>query len=153
MKVTELKKTEELLETVKALSDECFKGIETPPVGEFNYQFRRGDVFIYRLMLGPEHGPVVAYAIVERQRHGLYLWQIGVDSNYRNRGFATKLLQEIQEYYTGNITCHSATIELNVMIDNSVAQILYLKNGYKVIAVMRGLYGPECDGLRMRRSL
>jgi ribosomal protein S18 acetylase RimI-like enzyme len=146
VKLTDVEKTDTMLETLALMSAECFKGIEQPPPGDFARMFRKGDVFTK----DGGSGRVVAYAIMERQHVGLYLWQIAVSPNYRGRGIGSQLLDEMYGYYARH---HHLVIELNVMIDNTVAQMLYLKNGYKVVSVMRGLYGPHVDGLRMRRNI
>jgi ribosomal protein S18 acetylase RimI-like enzyme len=40
-----------------------------------------------------------------------------------------------------------------VHVDNFKAQVLYLKNGYRVAKFMRDYYRPEGDGLLFRRIL
>jgi ribosomal protein S18 acetylase RimI-like enzyme len=156
VKLTDVEKTDALLETLALMSAECFKGIEQPPPGDFARMFRKGDVFLYHsgrdclTVRTRDCQDIVGYAIMERQHVGLYLWQIAVSPNYRGRGIGSQLLDEMYGYYARH---HHLVIELNVMIDNTVAQMLYLKNGYKVVSVMRGLYGPHVDGLRMRRNI
>ena len=141
MKLTSAEKTTEMLNTLRGVSDQCFN-IDSPPESEFSWRFEAGDVFILRFdpMLGIGFGPVVAYAICTPMN---FLWQIATFPPYRGRGFATDLLKEIFEEYKGDI-------ELTVRLDNATAQMLYLKNGFRVVSVLRKYFPPE-DGLLMRR--
>ena len=43
-------------------------------------------------------------------------------------------------------------ITLMVRVDNPTAQVLYLKNGYRVESVLHEYFGPEKNGLYMRKE-
>lgn len=151
MKLTNEQKTVEVYTQLRSINDDCFYDIDNPPVSEFLMRFKQGDVFVLRFdpMLGIGEGDIVAYAIVDIASPIAHLWQIATSPNHRGRGYATDLLKEIESEYTGK----KFSITLTVKVDNTTAQVLYLKNGYRVKSVLREYFGPEQNGLFMRKEL
>jgi ribosomal protein S18 acetylase RimI-like enzyme len=149
VKLTE--KTSADYDRVYAINDECFQEIEKPSPQEFYKEFTHRDVFVLRFdpMKGIGFGDIVSYAIVNVDLPHAHLWQIATAPAYRGCGFADKLLNEIAREYEGE----KFSIALTVKVDNVIAQMLYLKNGYKVESVLYGYYGPEQNGLYMRKGL
>ena len=126
-----------------AMSYACFSGIEVPPRAEFLRHLQEDDVFVNCA------DDIVAYAIVEHRPGRAYIWQIATKEEYRGLGHARWLLAEIRNYYQPTET----QIDLTVKQDNVDAQILYLKSGYLVVAMLKDYYEPQTDGLRMRLVL
>ena len=150
MKLTSEQKTVDVYTRLRSINDECFYDIDNPPVSEFLMRFEQGDVFVLRFdhMLGVGKGAIVAYAIVDTASPNAHLWQIATSPNHRGHGYATDLLKEIESEYSGK----KFGITLTVRVDNTTAQVLYLKNGYRVESVLHEYFGPETDGLYMRKE-
>lgn len=70
---------------------------------------------------------------------------IVVDSDYRRKGIATKLLKEIEKNDIKNIT-------LEVKESNLIAINFYKKNGFKIEAIRKNYYGNE-NGYLMLKEL
>ena len=70
---------------------------------------------------------------------------IVVDSDYRRKGIATKLLKEIEKNDIKNIT-------LEVRESNLTAINFYKKNGFKIEAIRKNYYGNE-NGYLMLKEL
>ena len=151
MKLTNEQKTVEVYAQLRSINDDCFYDIDNPPVSEFLMRFEQGDVFgiWFDPMLGFGKAAIIAYAIVDTASPNAHLWQIATSPNYRGRGYATDLLNEIEKEYAGK----KFGITLTVKVDNMTAQMLYLKNGYRVESVLCGYFGPEQNGLAMRKEL
>ena len=141
MRLTESELTGDLLRELHALNNSCFPKELQPPFGEFEYQATRGNVFILRT---PTLEQLVGLAIVTDREGGHHLWTLAVGEIYRGWGFAKKLLNEIHAAFP--------EITLNTQVDNVAAQVLYLKNGYRVEKVSRWYYPNNVDGVFMRRK-
>lgn len=70
---------------------------------------------------------------------------IVIDSDYRRKGIATKLLKEIEKNDIKNIT-------LEVKESNLIAINFYKKNGFKIEAIRKNYYGNE-NGYLMLKEL
>ena len=151
MKISDENKTLALLDEIAAINKKSFSGIELPSEKDFAFQVHRNDVFVRRfdIMQGIGFGPIVTYAIVEQRLGCPFIWQIATDPQWRGHGYAADALGEMALYYEGRYPC----IELCVHVENFKAQVLYLKNGYRVAKFMRDYYRPEGDGLLFRRIL
>jgi ribosomal protein S18 acetylase RimI-like enzyme len=152
VKLTDAQKTVEVYTQLRALNDLCFTDIDNPPESEFLMRFEKDDVFALRFdtMKGFGFGPVVSYAIVNAYPCPYaHLWQIATHPSNRGHGYATDLLKEVSEFYKGK----KFSITLQVKVDNVGAQVLYLQNGYKVEGVLYEYFGPEQNGLLMRKEL
>jgi ribosomal protein S18 acetylase RimI-like enzyme len=147
VKLTKEEKTLEVYEAIKFIDHQCFVGVEAPPADELLRQFEMNDVFILRFdyMKGLGFGPIVGYAIVRQFPDIALLWQIAVSPSDQGYGHGTILLHEVNAAY-------NIPIELTVKVDNDRAQVLYLKNGYRVKNLLRNYYKPEGHGLLMRRE-
>lgn len=151
MKITEEQKTLALLDELSAINKKSFLGIEVPSEKEFAQHFRQDDIFVtkFDIYQGLGVGPIVSYALVELRPGVPLIWQIATDPEWRGHGYAADVLGEIALYYKGRYSF----VELSVHVDNFKAQVLYLKNGYRIARYLRDYYEPEGDGLMMRRSL
>ena len=144
MKLTNEQKTTGVYTRLRSINDDCFYDIDNPPVSEFLMRFKQGDIFVLRF-----EGAIVAYAIVDTAGPNAHLWQIATSPNHRGHGYATDLLKEIDREYSDK----KFGITLEVKVDNTTAQMLYLKNGYRVESVLHEYFGPEQNGLFMRKEL
>jgi ribosomal protein S18 acetylase RimI-like enzyme len=149
VKLTDTEKTAETFARIREINDLCFTKIDTPPYFELLREFEQDDVFVqrYDIMKGIGFGEIVSYITVNTQSPIVYIWQVATHPSNRGHGHATDLLKEIVEYYKNTKTA----VELSVNVDNAVAQILYLKNGFRVVRVLHDYFGPEINGLLMRR--
>ena len=149
MKLTKEQKTAEKLDRVWEICKASFTGICVPDPRLFITKFMEGDVF---LLYAKERNPfsdyvVVGYALVDSNGPNPYVFSLAVDPTQRGRGFGKLLLDDIARAYP------ASEIDLAVMVDNVAAQVLYLKNGFRVVRFLKDYYGPEGDGLLMRRII
>jgi ribosomal-protein-alanine N-acetyltransferase len=142
MRLTAQQKTAGMLATLLAINDKSFEVNERASALKFEALFTAGDVFVDDMF------QTRAFAIVT-DRDGPYLVVIAVTSGLQRCGIGTKLLREIEDFYTLGSECE---IKLTCKIENWQAQRLYLKLGYRALRVIPGYYGME-DGLLMRRVL
>ena len=142
MRLTVQQKTAGMLATLLAINDTNFEVNERASALKFEALFTAGEVFIDDLF------QTRAFAIVT-DRDGPYLVVIAVTSGLQRCGIGTKLLREIEDFYTLGSECE---IKLTCKIENWQAQRLYLKLGYRALRVIPGYYGTE-NGLVMRRVL
>lgn len=126
------------------ISDESFEGQQRPPLGILRSHFEADDVFVWH-----DAETIYAFAIVTERFGAPYIWTIAVDLSVRGHGFGTALLREIEAHYRG---AGRGSIGLTCKTDNP-AQKLYFDCGYRVERVAQKYYGPEGDGLFMRRVL
>jgi ribosomal-protein-alanine N-acetyltransferase len=142
MRLTAQQKTAGMLATLLAINDKSFEVNERASALKFEALFTAGDVFVDDMF------QTRAFAIVT-DRDGPYLVVIAVTSGLQRCGIGTKLLREIEDFYTLGSECE---IKLTCKIENWQAQRLYLKLGYRPVRVIPGYYGTE-DGLLMGRVL
>ena len=72
-----------------------------------------------------------------------------IDSNYRKRGYANKLLEYTIEKIKEN-NCDNITLEVN---ENNLSAInLYKKNGFEICAVRKNYYNND-NGYLMKKDL
>lgn len=77
------------------------------------------------------------------------LFQIGVNPDFRNRGIASRILEQLHDKMRGS---GAEVCFLEVRSRNAAAIALYEKSGYKRISVRRGYY-PDDDAIIMRKTL
>lgn len=148
MILIETEKNDDTFAEILALSDAAFDGIERPPRSILRAHFYTDDVFVLRHTLTNLAGKIYAFAIVT-ERNGPYIWSIAVAPANQKCGQGKKLLEEIETYYRER---GRQTIGLTCKVTNP-AQKLYFDCGYRVEMVAKKYYGPEGDGLFMRRTL
>ena len=112
-----------------------------------NYNFNI-DSFSNALVIYEENkfiGFIVYSIIYERAE----IIDIIIDSNYRKRGYANKLLEyTIEKIKEKN--CDNITLEVN---ENNISAInLYKKQGFNICAVRKNYYNNE-DGYLMKKDL
>jgi ribosomal protein S18 acetylase RimI-like enzyme len=142
MILTAEQKTNEIFDQIKAISDVSFEADERPPYGVLNNHFEWDDVFVDSVLT------IGAFAIVT-ERGGPYIWSIATQPSLRRLGVGRSLLEEIAQHYR---QAGRQSIGLTCKTTNP-AQTLYFRCGYRVEKVARDYYGPEGDGLYMRKTL
>lgn len=142
MRLTAQQKTAGMLATLLAINDTNFAVDERASALKFEALFTTGEVFVDDLF------QTRAFAIVT-DRDGPYLVVIAVTRGLQKCGIGTKLLREIEDFYTLGSECE---IKLTCKVENWQAQRLYLKLGYRALRVIPGYYGAA-DGLLMGRVL
>ena len=141
MRLTEKELTGDMLRELYELNNPCFPLDEQPPFAMFEYQATRGNVFV---RYSDDCTKKWGLAIVTDREGGHHLWTLAVKGTVRGQGVGGDLLCEVHKSFP--------EITLHTRIDNIPAQVLYLKNGYRVERVMRGYYPNKIDGLFMRRK-
>jgi len=94
-------------------------------------------------------GACVGFFIVEHTSQRLHLVSLAVAPAERRTGVATRALRSLEAIAR---THARARIELEVHETNLAAQLLYRKNGYRAVEVVRGYYGDE-DAYRMIKAV
>lgn len=148
MKLTNQQKSEQL-GRLWEITETVYTGAQLPTREFFNQCVSSGDVFV-------EWSPgsrILGYALVNGDFRAddptPLLRSIAVVKSWRSHGIGSRLLAEIEGYYSAR-GCRS--IILHCKTDNP-AQTLYFKHGYRVTHVLRRYYQEEGDGLEMRREL
>jgi len=93
-------------------------------------------------------GRVVGYVIFESGREALIV-SMAVAPSYTRRGIGNALLREALKRLSG--ACKS--VSLQVETNNRAAQMLYSRNGFRVIGTLRGYYPDGGDAYLMSRAL
>jgi ribosomal-protein-alanine N-acetyltransferase len=106
------------------------------------YLLKRGDSFTF---IASEKRKIVGFSICVYQNSDLHLISIGVHPDYRGRGYATKMLELIEERGRKN---GASSCYLEVRVTNHEAMRLYRKFGYVIEKVLPEYYSVSDDGGR-----
>lgn len=136
----------------------CYSGVELPTRLDFDRMVRKCDVFVREYGSGLVGygsglvGGIAGYALVDPSSGDLppLLLSIAVMPLRQGTGIGKDILREVTICYLAQ---KRKQIVLRVKTDNATAQVLYLKEGYRVTAYLRNYYKPEGDGLEMRKIL
>lgn len=94
-------------------------------------------------------GRCVGFFLVLRARDSLLLANLAVAPEVRRSGIATLALRKIE----GIAWAYGLPrIELQVRETNLAAQLLYRRNGYRAVEILRGYYTDQ-DGYRMTKDV
>jgi ribosomal-protein-alanine N-acetyltransferase len=94
-------------------------------------------------------GECVGFFIVLRTGDSLHLANMAVAPAERRKGLATLALQSIENIARAH---GLARIELEVRESNLAAQLLYRRNGYRAVDILRSYY-PDQDAYRMTKDV
>ena len=97
-----------------------------------------------------KNGKIVAYIIAGYSDWEAEVFTIGVDVEYRKQGLATILLLELKNFAKET---KKESLFLEVRKSNVVAQNLYLKFGFKQVAVRRKYYENTEDAIIMEYKI
>lgn len=109
---------------------------------EYITESNNEDVFGYY-----DDNVLIGFIHVLRTFECLEIINVVVDSNYRNRGIATELINYVMNYYDG-----LEYLLLEVNENNINAVNLYKKLGFEVINIRKKYYGND-DALIMKRGI
>jgi len=141
------------------ITQAVFTGASLPTEKFFKHCVRHGEVFVSnrgQYYPNTDLTFIAAYALVNGNEDDEYspqhpfLRSIAVIPSEQGKGHGGQLLRDVAVYYreTGN-----ELIMLHVKQDNVKAQILYLRNGYKIKRVIPDLYEAEGAGIVMEKEL
>lgn len=148
MKLHPVEKSDRLFQEMYQITKDSFDADEVPPVGMFRQQFDVADVFVKVGLKEPTPGNVLSFAIVTRRFGFPFIWEIATAKEWRNKGLASAILDEISEYSRAK---GELGIGLITRVDNP-SQKLYFDKGYRVTEVLRRYY-PGKDGLYMKKEV
>jgi [ribosomal protein S18]-alanine N-acetyltransferase len=97
-----------------------------------------------------QEGKLVGYCVCSLNGESAHLISIAVQSDYRRRGVATKLLHRAMEFL---IEARIVELRLEVNPRNVDAARLYSKLGFETIEVLEGYYSDGGDAIRMRLTM
>ena len=80
--------------------------------------------------------------------HSEYLETLGIDPQYRGRGYSKLLLQ----HYIDNKTIPGSSLTLHCRIENDVALSLYNAYGFTIIELVLGFYDDGGNAYKLVRS-
>jgi [ribosomal protein S18]-alanine N-acetyltransferase len=128
-------------------------------VGSYSDPWPRSIFYLMRgrapdlFLVAEVDGEVIGYAIGEVERDGGrrvgHLMNIAVAEEWRRKGLATRLLDEIEARFKGK---YADVSYLEVRASNTPAQRLYAGRGYAIVGRLPGYYHDE-DGLAMEKPL
>jgi [ribosomal protein S18]-alanine N-acetyltransferase len=84
-----------------------------------------------------EYGEVIGYAVSRFQVDEWHLLTVGVNSDHRNIGFGSRLLNDLVRKVALN---HDQAILLEVRSSNTTAINLYKKHSFKTLHIREGYY-------------
>lgn len=79
--------------------------------------------------------------------------QIAIDKEFRNKGYATALLNKMEDSFIKSGDDAVEYVTLEVRNSNENAQKLYEKNGYKKITIKKNYYADGEDAIYMVKGL
>ncbi|MDV2990447.1 MAG: hypothetical protein N4J56_000101 [Chroococcidiopsis sp. SAG 2025] len=116
-------------EFVRSLTRENFYDIISRTIGWNEELDRQEPRFPERYSMVQSQGGIVGFFCIRDARDHLYLHTIQLISSYRNKGYGTLLLQQIEEIARSK---NLLRIRLSVFKENTV-QKLYRRLGYQLI--------------------
>jgi ribosomal protein S18 acetylase RimI-like enzyme len=148
MRLERIEKTQAVFDRIWEITEASFTGVELPPKGvlETEFGYAVNSVFTD----SRRASWIQSYALLSEKFGEAYIWSIATAPTSRGCGFASHLLDEIEDY--ARTTLHQTGIGLSTNVNNP-AQKLYFDHGYRVERFMPGYYGKLENGLFMRRPL
>jgi ribosomal-protein-alanine N-acetyltransferase len=84
------------------------------------------------------------------QERACHIYTLDVTGDHRRMGIGSRLLAELEKIMCGK---GAEACYLEVRTDNSAAQNLYSKQGFKPLRTVKDYYGHGVDAIRLRKSL
>ena len=112
-----------------------------------NYNFKL-DTFSYCFVIEEKNNIIgfITYSIIYERAE---IIDIIIDEKYRNKGYATLLLEKVFDIIKDN-NCENITLEVNS--NNKSAINLYKKSGFKIVSVRKNYYNNS-DAYLMKKEL
>ena len=134
---------------VEAIENECFK--EPYSAEDLYYEFKGNPV--NKIIVAEEGGLVVGFIDFLITFNSSTIMQVAVAKEFRGKGIATQLLNEMEKSFPKNIDDIVESITLEVRESNEAAKNLYLKNGYKVVVIKSNYYKDGENAIYMIKRL
>ena len=103
-----------------------------------------------RAVIAESNGRLAGFAILHVEGRVGYVVTLDVDEEFRRRGLAARLMQEMEQYAL-NADC--AVVGLHVFVGNGSAIRFYERVGYKRAGDVPGFYGEGLDAWVYRKKL
>ncbi|WP_345986237.1 ribosomal protein S18-alanine N-acetyltransferase [Sulfurimonas sp. HSL-1656] len=100
------------------------------------------------LVAQSETGEIAGYILALVRRREPKLYSLGIAPEYRGRGIASLLLEQM---FTGLSRRGFAHMLLEVRCDNHAAIALYRRFGFETLKTLKAFYRDGCDACLMRR--
>jgi len=136
-------------DAVRAIENECF--IEPYSDDDLHYEFEKNPV--NKIIVAENEGKVVGFIDFLITFNSSTIMQVAVTKEFRSKGIATELLNEMEKSFPKNIDDIVETITLEVRESNEPAKNLYLKNGYKIVVVKQHYYKDGENAIYMIKRL
>lgn len=107
-------------------------------VFEMEFKLRRS----YNRVCKDEKGKLIAYCLSWLIHDEIHVLKVAVDSGYRKRGIAARLIEDTFNYFRNRGANHAV---LEVRTDNTSAISLYEKLGFEPVRIRRNYYKETGD--------
>ena len=97
-------------------------------------------------VIAKQNNEILGFAGLWDDTYNMHITNIAVRKSYRHKGIGDKLLKKLIEITKEK---HKETITLEVNEQNTVAQNLYLKNGFKIMGKRKKYYNGTNDAIIM----
>lgn len=147
----------EIREAVLADLDEIYK-IEIECFMEDAFTYRQLEYCLrspdFVTLIALVNGETVGFIIGSLEDSGKkiigHVYTLDVKRKFRRMGIGSALLKALEEVF---INKGAEKCFLEVRLDNTAAEKLYLKHGYSPKGIIRNYYGPGLDGVRLEKNL
>ena len=141
--------TKDDLEVIHKIELECFAdGAFTKE--QLEYLLRAASSVTLIAFLGGEPVGFITGSVDRSKKTVGHIYTLDVKRNYRRRGVASRLLDSLERVMAEKGV---RTSFLEARIDNTAAQNLYTKHGYRPFKTLKDYYGFGADGLRFKKDL
>ena len=136
-------------EAVMNLENSCFKA----PYHEAQMRYEFNENPINTILVAIVDDKVVGFINFMTTFNSATITQIAIDENYRKQGFATKLLNEMENTFPKSGEDVVEFVTLEVRESNEAAINLYKKNGYEHVVVKKNYYPDGEDAVYMVKRI
>jgi len=134
---------------VQKIENECFK--EPYSDKDLHYEFEENPV--NKIIVVESEGKVIGFIDFLITFNSSTIMQVAVTKEYRKKGIATQLLNEMEKSFPTEIDDLVENITLEVRESNEAAKNLYLKNGYKIVVIKENYYKDGENAIYMLKRL
>lgn len=134
---------------VVEIENSCFK--EPYKVDDLMYEFTKNPV--NKIIVAVSDNKIVGFIDFLITFNSSTIMQIAVREEYRRKGIATRLLEEMEKTFPTEIDDLVENITLEVRESNTAAQELYKSVGYQTITVKKQYYKDGENAVYMLKRL